>query len=264
MYPPNTIKLYREGATIYIETQDDTYEHYSQIRGFEELPILLGKKNADVLGENLPGGFQPLPTDTIILSTEGKPGIKFNVQDIEISSFEYADVDDIEVSVNYVITPESSEVITKGNPATQAVQDALFEMGYDFVSFRDIATNSSVPNEYVMLPPNKALYIDDVRVSYKFAIDVNYNLVHLSMTAMKPIQFDRSMDFATTLANRINTDSVSVWVNIDDQFRVRVNTVQRSLASMLSAGTVKAMFNDVKELLIEVYKEMCRLKMISK
>lgn len=57
MYEPNTIKLYGEGTTLFIETQDDTYEHYSLIRGFDELPLGLDKNNVEILGENLPGGF---------------------------------------------------------------------------------------------------------------------------------------------------------------------------------------------------------------
>lgn len=264
MYEPTLFKIDRKGNTIYIDTQDDIYEDYARVRGYDELPMTLADDTLAVLGEKLKGGFQPFPTDTIVLRAKGKPDLHFAVEDIEISAFEYVDPEDVEVSVNYMILPQSSEKITEGNAATRAIQDAMYEMGIEQVSFKDIATNSSVPNEYVMLPPNKALYFDDIRVTYKFSVDTSNNLVHFSMIAMKPIQFDRSMDFAMIFANRINTDAKSAWVNIDDQFRVRANTVQRSLSSMLSAGMVKVMFEDVKELLIEVYKEMCRLNLMSK
>lgn len=264
MYEPNTIKLYREGTTLFIETQDDTYEHYSLIRGFDELPLGLDKRNLEILGEKLPGGFQPLPTDTIVMTTEGQPPIHFKVQDIEISSFEYVDFDDIEVSVNYVIVPETSEVITEGNAATQAVQDALFELGYEYVSFRDIATNSSVPREYVMLPPNSALYFDDVRVSYKFSIDVNNNLIHLGITALRQIQFDREVDSVYLFNNKDNDDNLNAWLTVDVQFRLRSNTCQRIFASQISAGMVKSMFDDAKTALLRQYDVLKTLNMLSK
>lgn len=181
------------------------------------------------------------------MTTAGQPPIRFNVQDIEISSFEYVDFDDIEVTVNYVIVSETSEVITKGNPATQSVQDALFELGYEYVTFRDIGTNSSVTKEYVMLPPNKALYFDDVRVSYKFTIDDNNNLIHLGLTALRPIQFDRHVDTVYLFNNKDNDDNINAWLTVDVQFRLRSNTCQRIFASRISAGMVKVMFDDAKK-----------------